>query len=93
MQIKFLLRFFQVLEKSAIRFPQGFPQVCDRQNKANKSVILQQKDISGREVDAISSLRFELPIEGVPCDSQIARGPRSRRTGKKKSALSSAKMP
>jgi len=61
MDIKFSLKFVQIFEKCIIGFPQGFPQVYDRQNKADKSVIVQQKDIPGREVHATSSLHFELP--------------------------------
>jgi hypothetical protein len=61
MDIKFFLRFLQVFQKSITGFPQGFPQIYDRQNKANKSLILQQKDIPGREVPATSSRHFELP--------------------------------
>jgi len=61
MEIKFSLKFVQIFEKGIIGFPQGFPQIYDHQNKANKSAILQQKGISGREVHAASSLHFELP--------------------------------
>src|SRR5713101_10198408 len=61
MDIKFSLKFVQIFEKCIIGFPQGFPQVYDRQNKADKSVIVQQKDIPGREVHATSSLHFKLP--------------------------------
>src|SRR5260370_35441504 len=67
MQIRFLLRFLPVFEKSIMGFPQGFPQIYDRQNKANKSVILQQKDIPGREAHATSSRHFELaPSKAFP---------------------------